>query len=57
LRYSETIVDRTTFKAIVLDGARADKGMVGFASVLSESDAEAIRAYLVAQSAALGASQ
>jgi quinohemoprotein ethanol dehydrogenase len=57
LRYSQTIVDRTTFKAIVLDGARADKGMVGFASMLSESDAEAIRAYLVAESAALGSTQ
>jgi PQQ-dependent dehydrogenase (methanol/ethanol family) len=57
LRYSQTIVDRTTFRSIVLDGVRADKGMVGFASMLSEADAEAIRAYLVAQSAALGATE
>jgi alcohol dehydrogenase (cytochrome c)/quinohemoprotein ethanol dehydrogenase len=57
LRYSQTIVDRTTFRSIVLDGARADKGMVGFGAMLSEADAEAIRAYLVTESAALGASQ
>jgi hypothetical protein len=31
----------------VLDGARAQKGMVGFASVLTPADAEAVRAYLV----------
>jgi hypothetical protein len=31
--------------------------MVGFSSMLSADDAEAIRAYLVSQSAALGASQ
>ena len=37
LRYSEAIVDRTAFKAIVLDGARADKGMVGFGAMLSET--------------------
>ena len=55
LRYSQTIVDRTTFKSIVLDGVRADQGMVGFGAMLSEADAEAIRAYLVTQSAALGA--
>ncbi len=57
LRYSETIVDRANFKAIVLDGVRASKGMVGFSSMLSADDAEAIRAYLVSQSAALGATQ
>ncbi|MGH8179160.1 MAG: PQQ-dependent dehydrogenase, methanol/ethanol family [Steroidobacter sp.] len=57
LRYSETIVGRANFKSIVLDGVRADKGMVGFASMLSEEDAEAIRAYLVTRSAALGAAE
>jgi hypothetical protein len=30
----------------------AQKGMVGFSSVLSTDDAEALRAYLVAQSGA-----
>jgi quinohemoprotein ethanol dehydrogenase len=52
LRFSETIADRNEFKAIVLDGKRAEKGMVGFSSLLKPEDAEAIRAYLVAQSKA-----
>jgi mono/diheme cytochrome c family protein len=47
LRYSPAIADAATFKSIVLDGARAEKGMVGFASVLSPADAEAVRAWLV----------
>jgi alcohol dehydrogenase (cytochrome c)/quinohemoprotein ethanol dehydrogenase len=47
LRYSPAIADAATFKSIVLDGARAAKGMVGFASVLTPADAEAVRAYLV----------
>jgi quinohemoprotein ethanol dehydrogenase len=47
LRYSATIADTAAFKAIVLDGTRADKGMVGFAAMLSQADSEAIRAYLV----------
>ena len=47
LRYSPAIADAATFKSIVLDGARAEKGMVGFASVLTPADAEAVRAYLV----------
>jgi quinohemoprotein ethanol dehydrogenase len=47
LRYSPTIADAATFKSIVIDGARAQKGMVGFASVLTPADAEAVRAYLV----------
>jgi quinohemoprotein ethanol dehydrogenase len=49
LRYSPTIVDRDEFKKIVLDGVRAEKGMVGFSSLLKPEDAEAIRAYLVKQ--------
>jgi quinohemoprotein ethanol dehydrogenase len=47
LRYSATIADAATFKSIVIDGTRAEKGMVGFASVLTAADAEAVRAYLV----------
>jgi len=47
LRYSPAIADAATFKSIVLDGERAQKGMVGFASVLTPADAEAVRAYLV----------
>jgi quinohemoprotein ethanol dehydrogenase len=47
LRYSPAIADAATFKSLVLDGVRAEKGMVGFASVLTPADAEALRAYLV----------
>jgi quinohemoprotein ethanol dehydrogenase len=47
LRYSPAIADAATFKSIVIDGVRAQKGMVGFASVLTPADAEAVRAYLV----------
>ena len=53
LRYSPTIADATTFKSIVIDGVRAEKGMVGFASVLTPADAEAVRAYLVHMALAL----
>lgn len=53
LRYSKSIADRDTFKSIVIDGARADKGMVGFASVLTAAEAEEIRAYLVSLAVAL----
>lgn len=35
------------FEQIVLYGARADRGMAPFADVLSEQDAEAIRAYII----------
>jgi mono/diheme cytochrome c family protein len=47
LRYSPAIADAAMFKSIVIDGERAQKGMVGFASVLTPADAEAVRAYLV----------
>lgn len=53
LRYSKAIADAAAFKAIVLDGALAGKGMVGFASMFKPEDAEALRAYLVSQSMAL----
>ena len=53
LRYSNAIADRDTFKSIVIDGARADKGMVSFRSALTPEQAEEIRAYLVSLAAAL----
>jgi mono/diheme cytochrome c family protein len=53
LRYSKSIADRDTFKSIVIDGVRADKGMVGFASALTAAQAEEIRAYLVSLAVAL----
>jgi len=47
LRRSPTLASRETWNAIVLDGARASRGMVGFRADLSEDDAEAVRAYIV----------
>lgn len=49
LRWSETTADTSAWKAIVLDGVLAANGMVSFNKYLSESDAEAIRAYVVKQ--------
>lgn len=53
LRYSSSIADRDAFKSIVIEGVRADQGMVGFASVLTPAEAEEIRAYLVSLAVAL----
>ena len=53
LRYSKAIVDGSAFKAIVLDGSLASKGMVGFGAMYKPEDAEAIRAYIVEQSKSL----
>ncbi|MBC7983829.1 MAG: PQQ-dependent dehydrogenase, methanol/ethanol family [Candidatus Obscuribacterales bacterium] len=53
LRYVRSIIDAAEFKSIVLDGARSDKGMIGFAALLKPADAEAIRAYLVSRAAAI----
>jgi mono/diheme cytochrome c family protein len=47
LRYSPLIGDAAGFKAVVLDGERKDLGMVSFAPVLKDADADAIRAYLI----------
>jgi PQQ-dependent dehydrogenase (methanol/ethanol family) len=47
LRYSNAIGDSAAWKAIVMDGALKDQGMVSFAPVLSASDAEAARAYVI----------
>ena len=45
------------FKAIVLDGIRAEAGMAGFADFLSEEQLEYIRAYLVTEANGLKSSQ
>jgi quinohemoprotein ethanol dehydrogenase len=37
------------FNAIVIDGIRKEKGMVGFADILTPADADAIHAYLIAR--------
>jgi len=49
LRWSPYISSAEGFKAVVIDGALQDKGMVSFARNLSESDAEAIRAWVIQQ--------
>jgi quinohemoprotein ethanol dehydrogenase len=38
------------FEAVVLGGARADRGMASFADVVSVDDVEAIHAYIIAES-------
>jgi mono/diheme cytochrome c family protein len=40
---------RLQFKDIVLKGIRSVKGMQSFADVVSDADAEAINAYLIAR--------
>ena len=49
LRWSATTADPLAWQTIVLGGALAGNGMVAFDNVLSEGDAEAIRAYIVKQ--------
>lgn len=49
LRYAAAINSAEAFKAIVLNGALTQNGMVSFASALKPEDAEAIRAYIVAR--------
>jgi quinohemoprotein ethanol dehydrogenase len=40
---------RAQFREIVIDGTRKDKGMVGFADILTAADSDAIHAYLIAR--------
>ena len=47
LRYSAMLQNDQVFKAIVIDGALSENGMVSFSKVLKAEDAEAIRAHLV----------
>ncbi|MGA8204955.1 MAG: PQQ-dependent dehydrogenase, methanol/ethanol family [Woeseiaceae bacterium] len=42
-------IDAALWKSVVVDGVRTDRGMVSFASVLSEDDIAAIRAYVIAR--------
>jgi len=50
LRWSPVASDQEMWKSIVIDGARKDRGMVSFAPVINEKDAEALRAYVSARS-------
>ncbi len=47
LRRSAVLADTETWSKIVLEGALADGGMIGFAPVLSETESEAVRAYAI----------
>lgn len=47
LRHTAMTSSADAFRNIVLEGAYLDKGMASFSEVLSEDDAEAVRAYIV----------
>jgi quinohemoprotein ethanol dehydrogenase len=47
LRTTPMMQNAALFKAIVIDGALTDNGMLSFRKVLSDADAEAIRAHVV----------
>jgi alcohol dehydrogenase (cytochrome c)/quinohemoprotein ethanol dehydrogenase len=47
LRHSAITTDAAAWRSIVRDGSRQDKGMVSFAAVLSEDEAEAIRMFVI----------
>ncbi len=49
LRYSPLNGDAAGCKSVVIGGARKDAGMVSFAKVLTDADAEAIRAYIITE--------
>ncbi len=49
LRYSGALGSASAFKAIVIDGALTQNGMVSFAKGISAADAEAVRAYVVSR--------
>jgi alcohol dehydrogenase (cytochrome c)/quinohemoprotein ethanol dehydrogenase len=56
LRYSAMLATSEAWAAVVLDGQLAQNGMASFESVISADDADAIRAYVIAQAnAALAA--
>ncbi len=44
-----TPATRKEFKDVVLKGTRSTKGMQSFADVVSDADADAINAYLIAR--------
>jgi quinohemoprotein ethanol dehydrogenase len=49
LRWSPYTSDPEVWQEVVRDGVLADAGMIGFDKILSTEDAEAIRAYVIAQ--------
>jgi alcohol dehydrogenase (cytochrome c)/quinohemoprotein ethanol dehydrogenase len=60
LRRSGALESRDAWMAIVRDGALTSRGMVGFSSVMSEDEIDAVRQYAIAranQDKALGEAQ
>ena len=55
LRRSNALSDRNAFRAIVIDGALTQNGMVSFRDYLTPAQAENIRAYLSGEAATLRA--
>lgn len=49
LRYSGTLADADTWKAVLIDGILKDNGMVSFAPAMSEEEAQSIRHYVIDQ--------
>jgi quinohemoprotein ethanol dehydrogenase len=49
LRYAQALRNLNAWNQIVLDGTRADKGMVSFKKALAEGQSEAIYHYIVSQ--------
>jgi quinohemoprotein ethanol dehydrogenase len=49
LRYSPALSDPKVWQSIVHDGAREPNGMISFAKLLSASDIEAVRAYVISR--------
>lgn len=47
LRYSAVTSSAEAWKHVIIDGALSERGMVSFASELSESDVEAIRSFII----------
>jgi quinohemoprotein ethanol dehydrogenase len=53
LRRSPTLANRDAWRAIVIDGALADRGMIGWSHLLDPTQAESIRAYVARRAVAL----
>lgn len=49
LRWSPMLATAASFRAVVIDGALADKGMMSFAPNLNEAEVEALRAFVVSR--------
>jgi len=49
LRYSPAINAQSPFAQVVIDGVRAQNGMVSFAKAMTPEDVEAVRAYVVSR--------